>query len=48
MAHASWNGALSGAQVGLSGIPQRLIEGLAHSERLKKMSTAIAEAAESR
>jgi ADP-ribosyl-[dinitrogen reductase] hydrolase len=46
MARASLTGALCGAQVGLSGIPQRFITGLAHSERLLEMATSVAEAGE--
>ena len=44
MARASLTGALAGAQVGLSGIPQRFINGLANSERLIKMAAKVAEA----
>jgi ADP-ribosylglycohydrolase len=43
MARASLTGALAGAQAGLSGIPRRFITGLADSERLLEMATAIAE-----
>jgi ADP-ribosylglycohydrolase len=46
MARASLTGALSGAQVGLSNIPQRFIAGLADSERLLEMTTKVAEAGE--
>ncbi|MGD8801383.1 MAG: ADP-ribosylglycohydrolase family protein [Desulfobacterales bacterium] len=42
MARASLTGALAGAQVGLSGIPQRFISGLADSKRLLEMATGIA------
>ena len=45
MARASLTGALSGAQVGLSGIPQRFITGLADRERLLEMAISVAEAA---
>ena len=44
MARASLTGALAGAQVGLSGIPQRFINGLANSERLIKMAAKVADA----
>lgn len=44
MARASLTGALAGAQVGLSGIPQRFITGLADSKRLQQMATRVAEA----
>ena len=46
MARASLTGALAGAQVGLSGIPQRFITGLAGSERLLEMAERVAEAGE--
>jgi ADP-ribosyl-[dinitrogen reductase] hydrolase len=48
MARASLTGALAGAQVGLSGIPQRFVTGLADSEHLMEMAINIAEAAEVR
>lgn len=44
MARASLTGALAGVQVGIRGIPQRFIEGLADSERLLEMSERVAEA----
>ncbi|MEJ2167975.1 MAG: ADP-ribosylglycohydrolase family protein [Deltaproteobacteria bacterium] len=46
MARASLTGALSGAQVGLSNIPQRFITGLAERTRLLELATRVAEAAE--
>jgi len=46
MARASLTGALAGAQVGLSGIPQRFITGLSDSERLLDMAISVAEAGE--
>jgi ADP-ribosylglycohydrolase len=46
MARASLTGALAGAQVGLSGIPQRLIDGLTDSERLMEMAVKVADAGE--
>jgi ADP-ribosylglycohydrolase len=46
MARASLTGALSGARVGLSNIPQRFITGLADSARLLEMARQVAEAAE--
>jgi ADP-ribosylglycohydrolase len=46
MARASLTGALAGAQVGLGGIPQRYIRGLADSERLLEMAVKIADAAD--
>jgi ADP-ribosylglycohydrolase len=46
MARAALTGALSGAQVGLSGIPERFITGLADHERLLELAGRIAEAAE--
>jgi len=44
MARASLTGALAGAQVGLRGIPQRFISGLAENERLLEMATKVADA----
>jgi ADP-ribosylglycohydrolase len=44
MARASLTGALAGAQVGLRGIPQRFINGLAENERLLEMATRVADA----
>jgi len=41
MARAALTGALAGAQVGLSGIPQYLIEGLSDHERLIDMAKGI-------
>jgi hypothetical protein len=46
MARASLTGALAGAQVGLSGIPQRFIDGLADGERLLEMALKAAEIGE--
>jgi ADP-ribosyl-[dinitrogen reductase] hydrolase len=46
MARAALTGAVSGAQVGLSGIPERFITGLAESDRLLDLTSRIAEAAE--
>jgi hypothetical protein len=43
MARASLTGALSGAQVGMSNIPQRFISGLADSRRLCEMAAKVAE-----
>ncbi|MFH1028690.1 MAG: ADP-ribosylglycohydrolase family protein [Pseudomonadota bacterium] len=43
MARAMLTGALVGAQVGLPGIPQRFIDGLAQRERLHGLATALAE-----
>lgn len=43
MARAMLTGALVGAQVGLPGIPQRFIDGLAQHERLLGLATALAE-----
>ena len=45
MARAALTGALSGAQVGLSGIPERFITGLADHERLIELAGRVAEAA---
>jgi ADP-ribosylglycohydrolase len=46
MARASLTGALAGAQVGLSDIPQHFITGLADNERLMQMATKVAQAGE--
>jgi ADP-ribosyl-[dinitrogen reductase] hydrolase len=46
MARAALTGALSGAQVGLSGIPERFITGLVDHERLLTLAERVAEAAE--
>jgi ADP-ribosylglycohydrolase len=46
MARASLTGALSGARVGLSNIPQRFITGLTDSARLLEMARQVAEAGE--
>jgi ADP-ribosylglycohydrolase len=46
MARAALTGALSGAQVGLSGIPERFITGLADHQRLLELVERVAEAAE--
>lgn len=43
MARAMLTGALVGAQVGLSGIPQRFIDGLANSEELVALAKQLAE-----
>jgi len=43
MARAMLTGALVGAQVGLPGIPQRFIDGLAQRERLLGLATALAD-----
>ena len=43
MARAMLTGALVGAQVGLSGIPQRFIDGLAHGEELVKLAKQLVE-----
>ena len=43
LARASLTGALSGAQVGLSGIPERFVTGLANHERLLDLVGCIAE-----
>ncbi|MBN1314553.1 MAG: ADP-ribosylglycohydrolase family protein [Anaerolineales bacterium] len=45
MARAALTGALSGAQVGLSGIPKRFITGLTGHERLLELAGRVAEAA---
>ncbi|HCE69320.1 MAG: ADP-ribosylglycohydrolase [Geobacteraceae bacterium GWC2_55_20] len=45
MARAMLTGALVGAQVGLPGIPQRFMDGLAQRERLLGLATALAERA---
>jgi ADP-ribosylglycohydrolase len=47
LARASLTGALSGAIVGLSGIPQRFITGLADHERILQLCGRVADAAES-
>ncbi|MGW8194562.1 MAG: ADP-ribosylglycohydrolase family protein, partial [Desulforhopalus sp.] len=44
-ARAILTGALSGAQAGLSGIPQRFIEGLQYGKELVTMATSLAEQA---
>jgi len=41
-ARAILTGALTGAQTGCSGIPQRLLEGLEHSHQLSELATRIA------
>jgi ADP-ribosylglycohydrolase len=46
MARAALTGALSGAQTGLSGIPERFVTGLAEHERLIQLAGMVAEAAE--
>jgi ADP-ribosylglycohydrolase len=46
MARAALTGGLSGAQVGLSGIPERFITGLADHERLLDLVDRVAKAAE--
>jgi ADP-ribosylglycohydrolase len=43
MARAMLTGALVGAQVGLAGIPQRFIDGLAERDRLLGLAAALAE-----
>ena len=43
MARAMLTGALVGAQVGLSGIPQRFIDGLANGEELVTLAKQVAE-----
>ncbi|MBU3824480.1 MAG: ADP-ribosylglycohydrolase family protein [Candidatus Oceanisphaera merdipullorum] len=43
MARAMLTGALVGAQVGLSGIPKRFIDGLAHSDELLALAKQVAE-----
>ena len=47
MARAALTGGLSGALVGLSGIPERFITGLADHEHLIELSGLVAKAAES-
>jgi ADP-ribosyl-[dinitrogen reductase] hydrolase len=47
MARAALTGALSGAMVGLSGIPKRFIDGLADHERITSLADAVASQAES-
>ncbi|MFV0437364.1 MAG: ADP-ribosylglycohydrolase family protein [Desulfopila sp.] len=44
-ARAILTGALSGAQVGISGIPQRFIDGLQGAEELLRMATTLADQA---
>jgi ADP-ribosylglycohydrolase len=44
MARAALTGALSGALVGLSGIPERFITGLLDHERLLKLAERVARA----
>jgi len=44
MARATFTGGLSGALVGLSGIPQRFIDGLEDHERLMELASQVAEA----
>lgn len=44
MARASLTGALAGAQVGIRGIPERFITGLANYERLLEMAERVANA----
>jgi len=46
MARASLTGALAGALVGIEGIPERFISGLADHERLLEMARRVAEAGE--
>ncbi len=46
MARAGLTGALAGAQVGLRGIPQRFISGLANHEILLEMAERVADAGE--
>jgi ADP-ribosylglycohydrolase len=46
MARAALTGGLSGAQVGLSGIPERFITGLTDHERLLELCERVADAAE--
>jgi ADP-ribosylglycohydrolase len=43
MARASLTAALAGAQVGIRGIPQRFITGLADHELLLEMAERVAE-----
>ena len=47
MARAALTGALSGAMVGFSGIPERFVTGLVDHERLLDLADQVAEAAES-
>jgi len=46
MARASLTGALAGAQVGIRGIPERFITGLASYQLLLDMAERVAEAGE--
>jgi ADP-ribosyl-[dinitrogen reductase] hydrolase len=46
MARAALTGALAGAQVGLQGIPERFINGLAQHDRLLELAERVADAAE--
>jgi ADP-ribosylglycohydrolase len=46
MARASLTGALAGAQVGIRGIPERFITGLADHELLLKMAERLADKGE--
>ena len=46
MARAALTGGMSGAMVGLKGIPVRLIQGLKNHEYLLKLAEAIADLAE--
>lgn len=43
MSRACLTGALVGAQVGLSGIPARFIEGLSHGTKIKRLAREVAE-----
>jgi ADP-ribosylglycohydrolase len=45
MARAALTGALSGAIIGFSGIPKRLVEGLTDHERILRLADEVAEAA---
>ena len=47
MARASLTGALSGAQVGIRGIPQRFTTGLANYEPLLEMAERVADGGKS-
>lgn len=42
MARATLTGALAGAQVGLSGIPARFVEGLEEGARIVESARAVA------
>lgn len=44
MARASLTGALAGARVGIRGIPERFVTGLANYERLLEMIERVAQA----